>query len=67
MLDRGVRGRIVNEYNEIFLISHSVEIEAEEGCYLTLLPLTSKVEGITTKGLYYPLKERLLKWVQPEG
>jgi len=50
-----------------FLINDSTEIEAEDGCYLTLLPLTSKVEGITTEGLYYPLRERLLKWGQPEG
>ncbi|WP_265444610.1 thiamine diphosphokinase [Acetivibrio straminisolvens] len=67
MLDRGVRGRIVNEYNEIFLISHSVEIEAEEGCYLTLLPLTSKVEGITTKGLYYPLKGETIEMGSTRG
>jgi len=57
MLDRGVKGRIINEYNEMFLINDSTEIEAEDGCYLTLLPLTSKVEGITTEGLYYPLGE----------
>ncbi|HOM02131.1 MAG TPA: thiamine diphosphokinase [Acetivibrio sp.] len=67
MLDRGVKGRVVNEYNEIFLITDSVEVEAEEGCYLTLLPLTSKVEGITTKGLYYPLKGETIEMGSSRG
>lgn len=67
MLDRGVRGRVVNEYNEIFLIDDSVEVEAEEGCYLTLLPVTSKVEGITTKGLCYPLREETIEMGSTRG
>ncbi|WP_235832543.1 thiamine diphosphokinase [Acetivibrio mesophilus] len=67
MLDRGVRGRIVNEYNEIFLIDDCTEVKAEEGYYLTLLPLTSKVEGITTKGLYYPLKGETIEMGSTRG
>jgi len=67
MLDRGVKGRIINEYNEMFLINDSTEIEAEDGCYLTLLPLTSKVEGITTEGLYYPLRGEAIEMGSTRG
>ncbi|MFZ5989068.1 MAG: thiamine diphosphokinase [Bacillota bacterium] len=56
MLDKGIRGRIVNEYNEIALMSDSIKVDYEDGFNLTLLPLTERVEGITTKGLYYELR-----------
>ncbi len=67
MLDRGVKGRVVNEQNEIFLISDSVEIMAREGYNLTLLPVTEKVEGITTEGLYYPLRGETIEMGSSRG
>lgn len=65
IMDRGLKGRIVNEKNEIFLASGYVRLEREEGLKITLLPLTQEVTGITTKGLLYPLKDERL--VMGEG
>lgn len=61
MLDKGIRGRIVNERNEIVLIRDRIRLEREEGMKVTLLPLTEKVEGVTTSGLYYPLDNATLE------
>jgi thiamine pyrophosphokinase len=55
MLDRGVQGLIINENNEITLIKDKIELNREENMNITLLPLSERVEGVTTKGLYYPL------------
>lgn len=55
MLDRGVKGLIVNEHNEITVINDRILLEREENVKVTLLPLTDTVEGVTTKGLYYTL------------
>ncbi|NLL04244.1 MAG: thiamine diphosphokinase [Clostridiaceae bacterium] len=55
MLDKGIKGTLANEKNEITLIKDGIKIKKEKGAKLTLLPLTKVVEGITTKGLYYPL------------
>ncbi|MGI6777036.1 MAG: thiamine diphosphokinase [Acetivibrionales bacterium] len=55
MLDRKVEGVIIDEYNEIRLIKDRITLTREERVMITLLPLSSKVEGITTKGLRYPL------------
>jgi len=55
LLDRGVKGIIADEHNEITLISDRILLQKEEGVRVTLLPLTDKVEGVTTKGLYYKL------------
>lgn len=55
MLDKGIKGIIANEYNELTLIKDRTSVLREEGFKLTLLPLTNVVEGISTKGLYYEL------------
>ncbi len=55
MLDMGVKGMIVDESNEIMLINDRIILEGD--CYtnVSLIPITEKVEGVTTSGLYYPL------------
>lgn len=55
MLDRGVAGRIVNEHNEIMLTNSVIKLEREQGWKVTLLPLGCRAEGVTTRGLAYPL------------
>jgi thiamine pyrophosphokinase len=55
LLDKGIKGILANEKNEITLIKDRIKIEKEEDVKVSLLPLTGIVEGITTKGLYYPL------------
>jgi thiamine pyrophosphokinase len=61
MLDRGVRGKIVDEYNEIVLINDRIKLQKEEDFKITLLPLTEKTEGVTTRGLSYPLDNATLE------
>lgn len=55
MLANDVKGRIINESNEITVIDSSIKLKKDIGMKVTLLPLTESVEGVTTKGLYYPL------------
>lgn len=55
MLDKGIKGTLVNENNEITLTKDTICVMKEDGIKLTLLPLTNIVEGISTKGLYYEL------------
>lgn len=56
MMDRGVAGMIANEYNEITLIKDRITIEKSTGIKISLLPFSGTAYGVTTKGLYYPLK-----------
>ena len=57
LADVGVEGVIVNENNYIHLLTDHIELPKKEGFYLSLIPATPKVEGITTKGLAYSLKD----------
>ncbi|HHW32206.1 MAG TPA: thiamine diphosphokinase [Clostridiaceae bacterium] len=61
MTDRGVKGYIIDENNEITLIDKFIRLNKQENTKVTLLPLTEKVEGITTKGLLYPLENATLE------
>ncbi|MCX7711941.1 MAG: thiamine diphosphokinase [Clostridia bacterium] len=57
LMSGNIKGIIADEYNEITLVRDHIRIEKEEGLKISLLPLTDKVVGVTTKGLYYPLNE----------
>ncbi|NLM09719.1 MAG: thiamine diphosphokinase [Clostridiaceae bacterium] len=60
LADAGAEGVIVNSNNYIYLITDQIELQKKEGFYLSLIPATPKVEGITTKGLAYPLKDAVM-------
>lgn len=55
MLDKGVEGWIIDEYNRISLIKDYIKIKKEKDIKVSLLPLSDAVCGVTTSGLYYPL------------
>lgn len=67
LLDRGIEGIIVDERNEIRLIKSSIEIVREDRMYVTLLPLAGDAKGVSTRGLYYPLKNATLETGSSRG
>ncbi len=61
-LDKKIECKIVNDKNEIQLINKMTELKKDEKYkYISLIPLTTKVEGITLKGFKYPLKNATLE------
>lgn len=61
LLEHGTRGIIADEHNEVYLTDSRITLEREEGVRLSLLPLSGCVKGVTTYGLYYPLKDATLE------
>jgi len=55
LLQKGIRGVILNENNRVYLIQDRIRISRMEGYKLSLLPATPIVEGVTTEGLAWPL------------
>ena len=47
--------RIVDDYNEIRLIRGRIRFSARVGLKLSLAPLSATAEGVTTRGLKFPL------------
>jgi thiamine pyrophosphokinase len=49
--------RILEPYQEIFLVKPKMKILGQKGETVSLLPLSEEVTGITTSGLYYQVPE----------
>ena len=67
IVDKGCKGTIINENNQIYLVDSSIELSGESGDVVSLLPITDKVTGITSQGLYYSLKDAEMKFGIPYG
>lgn len=64
MMEReGVRGEILNRHNRIRLLCGEDSCRVRKGrySYLSLLPLTETVSGVTLAGFRYPLTEAVLR------
>ncbi|HWE61000.1 MAG TPA: thiamine diphosphokinase [Chloroflexota bacterium] len=58
---RQVDARIVDAQTEVLAIWQERTIQGLPGEYVTLLPLTPRVEGVSTEGLRYPLRDETLQ------
>ncbi|HHV99998.1 MAG TPA: thiamine diphosphokinase [Clostridiaceae bacterium] len=61
MLDKGIKGIIVDENNEIMLINDKIVLEGDSYTNVSLIPVTERVEGVTTSGLFYPLQNATIE------
>lgn len=60
-IDKNVNIKIVNETNEITLIDKNVRVYKDKNYkYISLIPLTTKVEKVSLRGLKYPLNNKTL-------
>ena len=59
-LDCQVEAYLYDEYNKAYLLSHGKTFRKGEifGTYVSFIPLTEKVQGITLKGFKYPLNSK---------
>lgn len=67
-IERKIMCEIINKNNKITLINKSCYINLEkEYKYISLIPLTTNVTGVTLEGLKYPLKNATLSIGQSIG
>lgn len=61
-LDNNIECKIIDERNEIQLINRKTTLEMDKKYkYISLIPLTTKVEGVTLKGFKYQLSNAILE------
>lgn len=60
-LKKGIKAKLIDENNIIFAINNNTTIENKKGCFVSLIPLTTEVSGITALGFEYSLKNASLK------
>jgi thiamine pyrophosphokinase len=56
LADLGVEARILDENNEIHLVTDRLKLKGEKGALLSVIPVSENVTGLTLKGLEYPLE-----------
>ncbi len=64
---RGVSAKIIDETCEICLVVGSVTVEGGSGQTVSLLPVSSRVTGITLDGFEYPLHNAIMEIGKPYG
>ena len=61
-LEANIPCQMIDEHNRIYLINKEMTLEKDKvyGKYVSLIPLTSIVEGLSLTGFKYPLKDYTL-------
>ncbi|MDO4287676.1 MAG: thiamine diphosphokinase [Eubacterium sp.] len=57
LLSAGVKGRIVDPVNEVFLVDDHCVLREVVGTTVSVLAFTDRAEGITLKGFEYPVTD----------
>lgn len=60
LLMLGIRGRLLNPNNNVSLEMDRCKITGKKGDLVSLIPFAGNVEGVTTKGLAYPLENAVI-------
>lgn len=58
---------LIDDDNEVHIIKDTLEIKGMKGATLSIIPVYSDLLGVTTIGLYYPLKNETLYFGQSRG
>jgi len=66
-LRKGIKAKLLNESNEVMIIDNQIELYKKIGAIVSLIPLTSEVCGVSTRGLKYPLKDETLYMGETRG
>ena len=56
-----IPARIINKNNQIHLVRDFIELKGGPKDFLSIIPITNKVTGVTLKGLEYPLTNKTLE------
>lgn len=65
--EKGIPTRLIDDYGEMFVVPGMTEIVDAVGCLVSIMALSSVVEGITLTGFYYPLTHETLSVSESRG
>lgn len=55
LVRKHISARVINKNNEVHMVTEYLELNGMPGDFLSLIPITENVKGITLTGLEYPL------------
>ena len=60
IMENDAEGMLLTKHSKVFLINGKTEIKRGDYSKISLIPITETAEGVTTKGLKYPLENATL-------
>ncbi len=57
----GILGKVINEQNEIMLLKEKVSLHGAPGNFVSIVPISPQIKGVSTKGLKYLLQNATLE------
>lgn len=67
LLNKCKNGVLIDDNNEIYLLKDTLTIRGKSGQTLSVVPIFSDAEGLTTTGLEYPLRNETLYFASTRG
>lgn len=58
LLRKGIKARIINSHNEVYIMKDSLSLEGNGKDYVSLIPLTEVVRGVTLRGFEYETTDK---------
>ncbi|MFO7751978.1 MAG: thiamine diphosphokinase [Desulfobacteraceae bacterium] len=58
MADLNIKSSIIDDHNCIYLVNDHLTLRGTPGEFLSIIPLTEKVSGVTLEGLEFPLHNK---------
>lgn len=65
--DSGFNGKIVHNYNTIYLINNELVLDRKEGYFVSIIPIESKGITVTLKGFEYELNNTRINFTSTHG
>lgn len=66
-IERNIPISMMDNKNHIRMINNSISLVGNKGDIFSLIPYTEKVEGISTRGAHYELKDAVMELGNPYG
>ncbi len=67
LLSKYENSYLIDDYNEVHIVSSKLVLREKKGKTLSIIPVLSDLEGITTQGLEYPLHDETLFFGESRG
>lgn len=67
LLSKYENSYLIDDYNEVHIVSSKLVLRDKKGKTLSIIPVLSDLEGITTHGLEYPLHDETLFFGESRG
>lgn len=59
--------RLIQEFEDMYFVDKHISFDSKAGDEISLIPLKTDTQGVTTSGLYYKLKDETLDFASTRG